>query len=240
MSLAQQALDKAESIDGYRAACAASELNAAARARQEYTPTFLDKQTLENLYGNILSVPIMRSADIVVLASTADNGYPHTRPNSVVCLPKSAILSMTPEAMQNTLCHEGVHIHQRRNPELWSQACHKEGWTPVQESEIPSEFLERSRLNPDTFKPQRFWAWQTHYVPMPLFTREDYPTMEGIQIKWLDRRMGALFVDPPPSFSKRYGTAPPQPEHPFELLAVEYASANLNSDELLLAKLSSL
>jgi hypothetical protein len=240
MSAAQEALDKAERLDGYRAACAASELNAAARAGQEYKPSFLDKSTLDRLYTDIFEVPIMLSTDVVVLASTADNGYPHTRPNSVVCLPKSAVLSMSSEAMQNTLCHEGVHIHQRRNPALWSQACHKEGWTPVNDSEIPSEFLDRCRLNPDTFKPQRFWAWQTHYVPMPLFTREDYPTMEGIQVKWLDRRMGALFVEPPPSFSKRYGQAPPQPEHPFELLAVEYAEAKLNTDEKLRAKLMSL
>jgi hypothetical protein len=64
--------------------------------------------------------------------------------------------------------------------------------------------------------------------------------MEGIQIKWLDRRMGALFAEPPPSFSKRYGHAPPQPEHPFELLAVEYAEEKLNTDEKLRAKLMSL
>jgi hypothetical protein len=236
---AQEALDVAERIDGYRAACAASELNAAARAGQQYSPSFLDKSTLNQLYRNINEVPIMLTTDVVVLASTADNGYPHTRPN-VVCLPKSAVLSMSSEAMQNTLCHEGVHIHQRREPGLWSQACHKEGWTPVNDSEIPSDFVDRCRLNPDTFKPQRFWAWQTHYVPMPLFTREDYPTMEGIQVKWLDRRQATLFVDPPPSFSKRYGTDPPQPEHPFELLAVEYAEEKLNTDEKLRAKLMSL
>jgi hypothetical protein len=75
---------------------------------------------------------------------------------------------------------------------------------------------------------------------MPLFIREDYPTLGGVQIKWMDMRNKTLFPDPPPSFVKRYGTNPPQPEHPFELLAVEYAAANLKSDVLLRTKLQSL
>jgi hypothetical protein len=240
MSQAQMALEKAERLDGYRAACAASPLNAAAREKQSYTPSFLDKNMLDALYRNIIQTPLLGTANIVVLDSSADNGYPHTRANSVVCMPKSAIITMSPDRLKETLCHEGIHLHQRWFPDLWSQACYKEGWTPVQEFELPQDSLERCRINPDTFQPQRFWAWQTHYVPMPLFIRDDTPTMEGVQIKWFDRRMAASFVDPPPSFSKRYGSSPPQPEHPFELLAVEYSAQKLNSDALLRAKLTSL
>lgn len=239
MSLAQEALDNAEDIDGYRAACEASPLNAAARRGQIYAPSFLDAPSLKKMYRAMLGMTIMQTADIVVLNSSADNGYPHTRPNSVVCMPKSAILTMSDEALAETVCHEAIHIHQRRNPELWAQACSKDGWTPVSANRITAEFVDRCRLNPDTFRPQRFWAWQTHYVPMPLFIREDYPTMEGVQVKWLDLRNSTLFADPPPSFAKRYGSAPSQPEHPFELLAVEGAAAKLNTDELIRAKLAS-
>jgi hypothetical protein len=55
-------------------------------------------------------------------------------------------------------------------------------------------------------------------------------------VKWLDIRNGTLYTDPPPSFVKRYGQ-PSQPEHPFELLAVEMADKKLYTEELLLANL---
>jgi len=237
--LAQQALDKAESIDGYRAACEASPLNAAARADHTYAPSFLEKADLDRLHRNIYDVPLMKTADIIILHPSADNGYPHTRPNAIICMPKSAVLGMSSDTLTETLCHEAIHIHQRRNPELWAAACSGEGWTPTARSELPPEFVERCRINPDTFSRQQFWAWQTHYVPMPLFTRDDYPTLAGVQIKWLDKRNMALFPDPPPSFVKRYGAAPSQPEHPYELLAVEYAAAKLNTDDSLRTKLRS-
>ena len=232
-----QALETAESIDGYRAACAASPLNAAAREGQRYVPTFLDPPLLKKLYKCMFEVPITQTMNVVVLDPTAENGYPHTRANSLICMPTSVVESSSPEELRETLCHEAIHVHQRRNPELWKSICVKEGWTSVAAERLPREFVERCRLNPDTLQ-QRFWGWQSHYVPMPLFIREDQPTMGEVQIKWLDTRYSTLFTDPPPSFAKRYGT-PSQPEHPFELLAVEGAAARLYTDDLLRANLNS-
>jgi len=236
MSLAQEALDNAEALDGYRAACAGSPMNAAARADHIYAPSFLDRATLDKLYKCMAEVPLVKTMNVVVVNSSADNGYPHTRPHSVICMPKSTILSMPSEELKDTLCHEAIHIHQRRNAELWRSVCKKDGWTPIGTSKIPFEFLMRCRLNPDTFLPQRFWAWEEYNVPLPLFTREDKPTLGAVQIKWLDMRNFTLYTDPPPSFVKRYGN-PSQPEHPFELLAVELASKKLYSEEALTANL---
>ena len=238
MSLAQNAIDTAEIVDGYRAACDISPLNAAAREGQSYTPSFLDKKTLEKLYLQMFRIPLLKSANIVILNSTAESGYPHTRPNALVCMPSSSVLNTTPDILKNTLCHEAIHIHQRENPEIWAQACRKDGWTPVKN--VHPDFVERCRLNPDTFIPQRFWAWSEYHVPLPLFIREDLPQMNAVQIKWLDLRNNTLYNEAPSTFSKRYGVAPPQPEHPFELLAVEFAEKYLNTDELVRAKLASL
>ena len=237
MSMAQVALDKAEALDGYRAACAASPLNAIARENQVYAPSFLEKKDLQKLYSRIFTIPLMSSIDVVVLHPSADNGYPHTRPNSIVCIPTNVVTQIDNNALENTLIHEAIHIHQRRNREMWSTACVREGWTPVSNNQIPPMFLERCRLNPDTFEQQRFWAWESYNVPLPLFIREDYPTMEGVQIKWLDLRNNTVFTDSPSSFKKRYGPNPPQPEHPYELLAVEYAKEKLQTEELLVRKL---
>lgn len=236
MSLAQEALDKAEILDGYLAACENSPMNAAARAGHIYAPSFLDRANLDKLNTCIAEVPLIRTMDVVVVNSSADNGYPHTRPHCIICMPKSSIISSSPEDLTNTLCHEAIHIHQRRNPELWNSVCKKDGWSPVGATKIPLEFLDRCRLNPDTFLPQRFWAWEKYNVPLPLFIREDAPSLGDVQIKWLDIRNGTLYTDPPPSFVKRYGH-PSQSEHPFELLAVEMANKKLNTEELLLANL---
>jgi len=238
MSLAQEALDKAEELDGYREACAACPLNAEARSKQIYAPYFLDKKSLEKLYSRMFTIPLISTMDVVVLHPSADNGYPHTRPNALICVPAN-VVATSDDSLANTLLHEAIHVHQRRHPQLWATACSREGWTPVSTDQIPEEFLRRCRLNPDTFSEQRFWAWEKYNVPLPLFVREDYPTMEGIQIKWLDLRNNTVFTDPPSSFKKRYGT-PPQPEHPFELLAVEYAAQKLQTEELLLRKLQSI
>lgn len=232
------ALRIAESIDGYRAACDASPLNAAARARHLYQPSFLDEEELQPLYRAMAEVPLMKKADVVVLHSSADNGYPHTRPNCIVCMPASYITSASQAKLTETMCHEAMHIHQRRNPDLWAAACIHDGWWPAPKGQIPSRFRERCRLNPDTFSQQQFWTWQTHYIPLPMFIREDSPTLDGMQIKWMDLRNSTLFPDPPRSFKERYGT-PPQPEHPYELLAVEFAAAKLNTEDLVVRKLQS-
>jgi len=237
---AQVALDNAEAIDGYRAACSKCAMNAAARSQCNYTPSFLEKDDVKRLNGLINGIPLLHSMDVVVLDSSADNGYPHTRANSLVCMPKSFLQSSSDNVLKETLRHEAIHIHQRRHKELWSSACSRDGWSPVSTDKLPSEFVERCRLNPDTFGSQRFWAWDAHNVPMPLFVREDYPTLGGIQIKWLDLRNMTLFSDPPSSFVKRYGDSPSQPEHPFELLAVEFAAEKLQTDDSLRTKLKSL
>lgn len=240
MSLAQEALNNAEGLDGYRSACAASPLNSAAREKHIYAPYFLDTPQLERLYRLIFDIPLLSTMDVVVLHPSAENGYPHTRPNSIICMPSTVVTQMPDNTLSNTLVHEAIHIHQRRHPQLWSSVCSREGWTPISTSSIPDDFLNRCRLNPDTFSKQRFWAWETHNVPLPLFIREDYPTLDGIQIKWLDLRNNTLFSEPPTSFTKRYGANPSQPEHPYELLAVEYATENLNTEELLFKKLRSI
>ncbi len=238
MSAARDALAKAESIDGYRAACKASALNSAAREGDLYIPYSIDRADVNRLNKQIFSIELMGDVDIVVLHPSADNGYPHTRPNNIVCMPTNAIQGVSDSALADTLRHEAVHIHQRRNPEQWVGACLHEGWWPVQSHQIPQRFAERCRLNPDTMGDRQFWAWQTHYVPLPMFIREDVPTMEGVQVKWMDLRNNTLSSEPPSSFKARYGANPSQPEHPYELLAVESAAAGISTVGALHSKLT--
>jgi hypothetical protein len=71
-----------------------------------------------------------------------------------------------------------------------------------------------------------------------MFYRDDSPRLGDVQIKWYDLRNGALFTDAPFSFQLRYGPNPSQPEHPFELLAVEAANKGIKDTYTLLSNLN--
>lgn len=230
-------LEQAETADGYLAAVGASHLNRQARGGCSYVPFFASPDRVEKLVGLIDKIPLLDAADIIIMHRTADNGFPHTRPDKILCLPVSH-LDAAESDLAETLRHEAVHLHQRANPHLWYQACLREGWTPVSSEQIPQQLLARCRINPDTFQKQQFWSWDIFHVPLPLFVPKPAAgtaafTLEDVVVKWLDLRDGSLSSSPPSSFSLRYGPRPPQPEHPFELLAVEAAAAGITSaDEL--------
>jgi hypothetical protein len=231
MDRARLVLDDAEAADSYRATCAASPINAAARAKCKYEPIFVAPDTAARLERLAAPIGLLDSARIVVLDSSAENGYPHTRATGLVCMPLSSVQLASDASLSETLRHEAVHIHQRQRPEAWGKKAKADGWTPIPPAQIPTRFAARCRLNPDTFKPQRWWAWEGHHVPLPLFYRDDsVTTLADVRIKWLDLRSLTLFSDPPPSFQVRYGPQPSQPEHPFELLAVEAAAAGIRSE----------
>jgi hypothetical protein len=223
----QDLLEAAELKDGYRAACANSELNALAREGQIYYPSFLAEDDARQLLQEVDSISLLNDCTVITLHSSADNGYPHTRPNRIVCMPTSAVTGKTTNELSETLRHEAIHIHQRENLPLWTAACMRDGWQPCPPGQIPARLRSRCRINPDTLRPQTFWSWEGRHVPLPLFIRDDRPTLDGVQIAWYDLKMQGTYGSAPPSFQRRYGQNPPQPEHPFELLAVEAAAADV-------------
>jgi hypothetical protein len=75
--------------------------------------------------------------------------------------------------------------------------------------------------------PHPFWAWDLHHVPLPLFSSDQPSSLGDIVIKWLDLRTRTTHLETPPSFVSEYGEAPSQPEHPYELLAVEAAAKGI-------------
>lgn len=233
-----KALARAEAHDGYRAACATCPINSAARSQDRYIPFFAEKEDVDRLQKEMDRVEFLRDTDVIVMHETADNGYPHTRAPNIVALPLKVVVNMTTPELAETLRHEGIHIHQRRNPSLWTSACMREGWQPFPTEQVPLRFRERCRINPDTFSPQPFWSWGGVHVPLPLFTTETPKSLADVDVKWLDTRNQTLYSSPPPSFQARYGVTPSQPEHPFELLAVEAARDGIYSLSALYSKLT--
>jgi len=239
MSSAKQLLLVAEAHDHYLQRCAASSLNAEARSTYRYAPSFLHDSDAQRLTQIVHNLELLRDTTTIVLEGTADNGYPHTRPKALICLPSSFVVASTDAQLKETLCHESFHIHQRRFPAAWKAMCKAEGWTPLAQDEIPLRFRERCRINPDTFYDTPFWAWDTHYAPLPMFKQGFTVTLGDVTIEWLDLRTGALFHSPPESFTEKYGS-PSQPEHPYEIYAVIFAQQRITTHAQLRAKLNEL
>ena len=210
-------LDKAESLDGYREACLTSEPNAAARRGQRYELASISKTAETFLIEAVESLPLLKGSEMVILDSTADNGFPHTRPPNYICLPASMCAEAPASAtFKETLVHEAIHLHQRRYKGVWEASLKRAGWSPVPKGTIPDECLERLRLNPDTIGVP-FYSFNKYYIPLPLFG--PIPALNTAKVEWLDTRTGALFHEAPKEFLRKYGANINQPEHPYEIYA---------------------
>lgn len=210
-----QELRNAEIIDRFFDVVKNDPVNSLARKNLSYTAF---NENVDPWFGNTV---------IVTMHPSAEGGMPHTRPPNIICMP----VYYPDSRKEETLKHEYIHIDQRRRKSVWDNFFRKEGWSRVDESEVPDRWRNRCRLNPDTFD-QRFWAWKGQYVPLPLFEREDKPDLRQVSIQWWDRESGVRMPQAPRLFMEKYGTAPAQPEHPRELAAVELAHSFQTQNDL--------
>lgn len=214
----QQLLQNANEQDQYNTLCQNDRCNRLARVSCFYTPWPTQTEAL-----NILQHIKDPDVKVVILHPSADGGMPHTRASNIICLPAY----YPQENYNHTLHHELIHIDQRKNPKKWHDRLLKDGWAPITEEEarkeIPIEYLQRCRYNPDTIH-ARFWAWEGRYIPLPLFIREDKPNLREIVVRWWDLEKGVLRIDHPTSLlqkiDKKYHTFASL-EHPYELYAYQ-------------------
>jgi len=218
-------LKLAESIDSYIQKCRSHYNNMLARKSFSYTT---DYNSYFNLIRDfLLKNPIFNSVKVIQLDKTAENGYPHTRPD-IICIPSNARFPQ----LETTLYHEYVHIHQRRNMNVWNTYLKSEGWEPINEELIPERWKEKIRFNPDTIYSQ-YWCFQKRYVPLPIFTNISNPRMEDIKVMFYDLDSGILEHTMPESMIRKYKNNR-QIEHPFELYAVMMENT-IKSDEDILS-----
>jgi hypothetical protein len=224
-------LAAAEALDGYRAACKKNAMNWEARDGQGYEMDTISDTATKFLQMAAGSIPLLVGSKIVILNSEADNGFPHTRPPNLICIPAS--LCKESEATRQfriTLAHEAIHVHQRKRSDLWFRFVAREGWSWIPSETIPSELHKRVRINPDTID-SPFWAWDTYLVPLPLFRPYRTATLSNAVIEWYDIRSGSLTQKFPPSFLAKYGAEIQQPEHPYEIYAEKFSEDGVASVE---------
>ena len=226
----RDALTIAETIDGYRAQCADNPLNTLARSNQHYRLSEINQHQTYFLREAVKSIPIVQPCEFVILDSTADSGLPHTRPPNYICLPDSMCKAQpATKSFQTTLLHEAIHVHQRLFPEEWATAYRRVGWRPIDRDQIPANFLERCRINPDTIS-NPFWAFDDYHIPLPLFRRVDQPALADAPVQWLDIRMNSLFHTPPTHFQDVYRNQHlVRPEHPNEIYAEIFSENSVNT-----------
>jgi hypothetical protein len=224
-------LEEAEAADSYRRKCSQSFFNEKARALQDYELSSISKFSQMYLEKAINTIPLYKMCQIAILNEGADNGFPHTRPKNVVCIPASMCLEepASPKFIE-TLIHEAIHVHQRLNKNLWLEGLKKVKWTPVNPDLIPDDFKERLRLNPDTIL-EPFWAWSEHHVPLCMFKKTGPTSLSNTLVEWLDLRTNSLFHDPPKGFKEVYKQRIHQMEHPYEIYAEIFASKGFKTCE---------
>jgi hypothetical protein len=203
---ATTALANANRIDEFRDILFLDEVNLRARAGCDYTP--MDGPDL------LLQIPTLRHDTYICwMSPSAEAGMPHTRAPNLICMP----LYWKQGSIQETIKHELIHLDQRARPELWVRWAVQEGWTLVNEDEIPERWLRQCRLNPDTMA-YRFWAFRGRWVPLPMFERADMPKLREIRVRWWDRKTGTLLLEPPREVTQLIDGII-NPEHPFEIAA---------------------
>ena len=230
-------LEIAENIDGYRKACDNNDANRRARESHLYELSEISRSAATALTLAAGEIQLLDSCEIAILDSSADNGFPHTRPKNLVCIPASMCSDVISPTFKTTLIHEAIHVHQRIHVKGWLDGCQQAGWTPISPERIPEEFRERTRINPDTMAAP-FWAWDTYHVPLPLFKAT--PRLNDTPVQWLDLRNGTLFHTAPPSFVRLYGSRIKQPEHPYEIYAETFSEKGLSTSDAILDALKAL
>jgi hypothetical protein len=239
-------LQRAEWEDGYRAACAKSPLNWAARKGQVYDLAAISEAATASLTDAARSVPLTRGCEFAILDGSADGGMPHTRAPNVICIPASMCKEgRASKDFLEMLAHEAIHVHQRRAAPVWRQALAAAGWEPLDGGKIPPTVAEIIRINPDTMAAP-LWSWNSHHVPLPTFTTKISPGLGDVRIVWMDLRTGALFPTPPPTFgqgAKRSGQGAKRSEpvaavsaayeHPYEFYAYTLSQQGIRTQEAL-------
>jgi hypothetical protein len=206
-------LEESERIDHFQERCKNNFVNMYIRNNFSYTTEY--NEYYNNILEYIKKYDIFNDVKIVQLNNSAENGYPHTRPKNIICLPNDARFP----SLEKTLFHEVVHIHQRNNETMWERFLNNEGWNYVNEEKLPERWRNMCRLNPDTITKQ-FYSFQKRYVPLPLFIKDSNIRFSDVKVMYYDMQTGVLEHNTPKGIIDKYGTHMSQPEHPYEIYAV--------------------
>ena len=223
-------LNNAEQIDNYINKCNTSWSNKMARMNNKYEPyeEILQNPTTNEIL-NFLPKWIPKNTQIVILNKNAENGMPHTRPNTI-CLPCTSASNIT---NISTIFHESIHIHQRKLPKIW-QLVYKNAWKMNKWDGVLPDILEKyRRYNPDTIM-DGLYVWNDKWVVVPIYLRKDKPELNNIRLYFYNIKTDEIIPYIPNDwidfFGKELGIA--EQEHPNEMAAYSLQNYFYNKEKI--------
>ena len=219
---ARKMLADAEEIDFYVHTCREDPANAKARRALSYDVNSMTHNEVVH-YQHQLNEMIPRlpkrlqmdlpAVYLLPLMPSADGGMPHTRPSSLICVPRLSHMTSL-----STMTHELWHVHQRMYKTSWATIFGRLRWTEWK-GDLPT-FLEKNRrLNPDTID-SPLWVFQDTWVPVPVFQDIARPNVTEVDI-WFYHATEDYHIKSVPAELGRFFSGLPHSayEHPRELTA---------------------
>ena len=156
---------------------------------------------------------------IWTMNKTCENGLPHTRSSNIIALPEDLSKIQSKKIIE----HEKIHLHQRRNPNVWKQFYKKfwnyEIYQSLQAQTMPTELIEMKRANPDT-NDAPYACWKNKWWSIPIYKSRDDLKFINCIVKWWNQETNEIFTDPPDEWISFFGPNVSQTEHPHEISAV--------------------
>ena len=168
---------------------------------------------------------------IITTSKSCEDGLPHTREGDRIIIPDSLPLAMREE----TIRHEMVHIHQRRQPKEWL-LFYRRNWSfefhPSAPQGMPKALIDARRGNPDTwdFASGGPWpCWMNRWWPVPIYRSPQNPRLRDAVTVWWDAWKRETLEVAPCAWSAFFGN-PAQNEHPHELSATMIVAEDTMSE----------
>jgi hypothetical protein len=123
--------------------------------------------------------------DLCHIKDDVEGGMPHTRAGAdqddepAIMLPQGA-QDWDDVRLTAVLVHEAMHVLQKLSPSTWHEFYVKEwDFRPAKDAEVPRDIQMRTRRNPDTFWPHRYWVWKDRWLLASVYVPASARRIQG-------------------------------------------------------------
>lgn len=170
----------------------------------------MDKYVRKNNDCNPITIKHLNDYEIWTVPSSCEDGLPHTRYKNVIAMP----INYSGD-YDNTIEHELVHLHQRKNLNKWYDFYSKYWkFERYPENNVPKEFIDNRRSNPDTID-SIYMIFSNKWLVIPIYNNN---SIKNASIIFYNINTKETLTQPPQEWIDFFGYTP-QSEHPHEISA---------------------
>jgi hypothetical protein len=222
---ARALLSTANAYDMYVVKCDTHEMNYISRRHNDYTPMKITdydllkyRQRIEAIFASEekmkLFANIGKHVYFIFMMPSADNAMPHTRPETIICLPHVMQIDA------DVIVHEMCHVHQRIFDKKWRHFFENKWDWKEWRGVLPEKLEKHRRINPDTVDCP-LWIFKNKWIPVPVFNNITKPFLRDCSIWFYNLKSGIYSKEIPDDFLEfRMANVPLWAyEHPREMSA---------------------